>query len=450
MEKHFKAQIRLIDLVKKYFTSCKLAGIDVSLSPKCFMTTWAQSPGYFKLKHLTASSNFSFIIYLIKDLFSISFHHDLFCKQTMKKKEINNLIISYCREKNFKRDGSFFDDHFNISSKSINSFWLLISLDNFEPLNLNSNIFVIKKKKKNSFNILYLINCVIGKILSNFLNPRKLSHKISNMYVYTNEIRKIFYRLFKNTKIKNLILNYEGIPFQHGIVQEVKKINHKTKVFCYLHCAGWPLQLDLMYRLHLIDKLIVSGKDQKNVLKNFLKWPSKKISVIPSLRFHKTSIKNYGGFVFVPYEITSFKKYLDRFDFFLNKSANKSINNLKLRIHPLNKNSKKHKKFVNEIKRKITKHKQKFSKKLKKNCSVIFGSATGVSIQTLEYGVKIYHIPDNETTDVFSNKIWPNINVKKNITGVYEYCVKKRGQMFKEISTKNNFEKYLLPLTSAH
>ena len=62
----------------------------------------------------------------------------------------------------------------------------------------------------------------------------------------------------------------------------------------------------------------------------------------------------------MPYEITSFKKYLDKFDIFLDTAANKSINNLKLRIHPLNKDSEKHKKFVTEIKKKITEHKQKF------------------------------------------------------------------------------------------
>lgn len=452
MKEHFKEQIRLIKLVKKYLINCKKTGVDIALSPKCFITTWALTPGYFKLKSLTNSSNFSsFFINSVKDLFSICFHHDIFCKKkSIKKNKVNNLIISYCKKKNFKNDGSFYDDYFKTSSRNTDSFWFLISLDNFEPANLNKNIFVIKKKHKNSFSIFYLLNYLLNVISRNFFSFRKLPHEISNMYVFMKEVRRIFYLLFKNTKINNLILNYEGIPFQHGIIKEVKKINFKTKVICYLHCAGWPLQLDLIYRLNLIDKLIVSGKDQKNVLKKFLNWPNKKISIIPSLRFQKSNIKNYGGFIFVPYEITSFKKYLNSFDVFLNSAANKSINYFKLRIHPLNKNSDIHKEFAIELRKKIKKYKNKFSKKLKKNCSFIFGSATGVSIQTLEYGVKIYHIPDNENIDVFSNKIWPNIKVKKSIAGVYEYCVKKRGQMFQENSSKNNFERYLLPLTLAY
>ena len=447
MKHHFKEQIKLVSLVERYFINCKKAGIDISLSPKCFMTTWALTPGYFTLKFLTNSWNFSFFKFFMKDLFSSSYHHDLFCHKYIKEKKIDNLIISYCRKNNFQKDGSYFDDYFKTSSKNTNSFWFLISLDNFEPLKLKSNIIIIKKKKSGSFDIFYLLKNLSGNILRNFFSPRKIVHECSNMYIYMEEIRKIFYQLFNKTKIKNLILNYEGIPFQHGIIKKAKKINNKTKVLCYLHCAGWPLQLDLMYKLDLIDRLVVSGNDQKNVLNKFLNWPIKKISVIPSLRFQKTSIKDYGGFIFVPYEITNFEKYLNYFDNFLNSMPDNSINHFKLRIHPLNKNSIRHKQFAIELKKKIQTQKKKFLKKLKKNCSIIFGSATGITIQTLEYGVKIYHIPDNENIDVFSDKIWPNIKVKKNITGVYEYSLKKKGEMFKEIASKNNFKRHLLPLT---
>ena len=139
MKHHFKEQIKLVSLVERYFINCKKAGIDISLSPKCFMTTWALTPGYFTLKFLTNSWNFSFFKFFMKDLFSSSYHHDLFCHKYIKEKKIDNLIISYCRKNNFQKDGSYFDDYFKTSSKNTNSFWFLISLDNFEPLKLKSN-----------------------------------------------------------------------------------------------------------------------------------------------------------------------------------------------------------------------------------------------------------------------------------------------------------------------
>ena len=450
MNIHFINQLKIIKLANEYLKQCKKNGIDISLSPKCFMTTWAQTPGYFTIKFLTASANIKSIIFFIKDLFFIGFHHDLFCKNKIKTDKIDNLIVSYCTKKNFRKDGSFFDDYFKISSKDNNLFWFLISLDNFEPLNINKNILVVKKKKISSYNFFFLIKKIFLLFIKNFFSLTKILHKSSSSYIFMEEIKKIFSHKYKGIQINNLIVNYEGIPFQHGIIQKMKEINFNTKIFCYLHCAGWPLQLDLIYKLNLIDKLVVSGNDQRNVLKKFLNWPNKKLAVIPSLRFKKNKNNSYGGFIFVPYNVENFKSYIEKFKIFLNTISNKSFNNFKIRIHPLNKNSDRHKKFAIELKKIIKFYKNKFSNKLKKNCSVIFGSATGITIQSLEYGVKIYHIPSNEYTDVFSQKIWPNINVEQVMRGIYVYTIKTKNQMFKETSSSNNFNKYFLPLISSH
>ena len=82
-------------------------------------------------------------------------------------------------------------------------------------------------------------------------------------------------------------MNYEGIPFQHGIIKSLKKFNNNLKIICYLHCAGWPVQTDLIYREKSIDTLLVSGEDQKLVMTSYLNWPESKIFSIPSLRFDK-------------------------------------------------------------------------------------------------------------------------------------------------------------------
>jgi len=168
MNIHFINQLKIIKLANEYLKQCKKNGIDISLSPKCFMTTWAQTPGYFTIKFLTASANIKSIIFFIKDLFFIGFHHDLFCKNKIKTDKIDNLIVSYCTKKNFRKDGSFFDDYFKISSKDNNLFWFLISLDNFEPLNINKNILVVKKKKISSYNFFFLIKKIFLFFFKNF------------------------------------------------------------------------------------------------------------------------------------------------------------------------------------------------------------------------------------------------------------------------------------------
>ena len=49
----------------------------------------------------------------------------------------------------------------------------------------------------------------------------------------------------------------------------------------------------------------------------------------------------------------------------------------------------------------------------KSNLSLFFGSATGVCIQALEEGTNIIHFPNNEKIDVFSNKFWPSLKIKR-------------------------------------
>ena len=67
----------------------------------------------------------------------------------------------------------------------------------------------------------------------------------------------------------------------------MKKINNKLKTIGYLHCAPWPLQLDLIYKNQALDMMIVSGQEQKKVLRKYYGWSKKNINVIPSLRFEK-------------------------------------------------------------------------------------------------------------------------------------------------------------------
>ena len=104
---------------------------------------------------------------------------------------------------------------------------------------------------------------------------------------FSSEVTKIFDSLLKKLSLKNIIINYESVPFQNSIINKAKKFNKDIKIICYLHCAGWPLQTDLLFRNKKIDKLLVSGIDQKRKLVKYLNWPSKKIINIPSIRFEK-------------------------------------------------------------------------------------------------------------------------------------------------------------------
>ena len=440
MQELFKKQINLITKAKKYNYNCVEKKIDPSLSPLCFMTSWTVTPGYYKLLDLLNINNFK-LFFFFKDIFSISTLHNLRALGELDSSQnikIENLVISYCSQKNFDKEGNFSDDYFGISSKNRKYVWFLISLDHKYPKKIKKNIIIFKKENKKKYYLIFLIK--------KLLNNNKNLHSLSNFNIFSEIINKEFLRFFSNKIIKNVIINYEAIPFQHGLIQSIKNINKETNIACYLHCAGWPLQTELIYKEKKIDKMIVSSVDQKKKLIKYLSWPKKKIKSIPSLRFNKKKNYLFSGVVFIPFEILKKKTILKNFSNFINSLELKSLNKLTCKIHPLNQDSLKHKDLAVKINTIIKNNPNKFSNSSKKKSSILFGSATGVCIQALEEGVTIYHFPNNEVLDVFSEKIWPNIKVKKIAHKVYEYSLKQKNKNFLINNKKNKFDKYFLPL----
>ena len=152
---HFKKQIKIINLAKKFNNNLKFQKIDYSSSPLTYMTTWVKTPGYYQLKKLRRIIDYGKFTFFIKDILSIAKLYDLESVSSIDEKTFrnSNLIISYCSKNNFKRDGTYFDEFFGVETNIKNLIWVLISLDNYQPKNLGKNILIIKKKKIKVFQL---------------------------------------------------------------------------------------------------------------------------------------------------------------------------------------------------------------------------------------------------------------------------------------------------------
>ena len=446
MEDNFEKQIDIINKAKNFISNCIKKNIDISLSSMCYLTTWTKSFGHFKILGLSGLKRENLILFTLKNIISISKYHNLEIYGAGDPKKIKNLIVSYCKKENFDQHGNFYDNFFNFSSAEDKFSWLLISLDDFAPSNLKKSIFILKKKNKRKLNLFYLLKILLRIFFDRKHNIKDIFHYITSEYVFSYILMEKLNYKFKNTIIKNAIINYEGIPFQHAIIKTLKSLNKDIKTICYLHCAAWPVQTELLYRERLIDILLVSGNDQKKKLVKFLGWPDEKVSVIPSLRFEKNIKNEFGGYLFVPYEIFDSRKLVQRFENFLGNLPGQSLSNINLRIHPLNKNSLKHKKLALELSNIISKYNNKFTNMKKNTDSIMFGYAAGISVQAMEDGVTIYHFPYNDLIDVFSEGIWENVNVKKLDNYIFKYTLKKKDQMFFVNNEKDKFMKYVDPL----
>lgn len=432
---------------KKFLNEEKKRNIDTSTSPLCFFTAWANTPGYFKVLDLQGLKKKNQLLFVLKDILSISKNFDLklFFEGDKIKSSAQNIIISYATKKNFDKRGNFSDIYFDFNSSNKNFFWLLISLDNYIPFKIKENIAIIAKKDKKSFSLIYLLKYLLRTLVSSKFNPNIFRHYCWQEFNYSKVVFRLFENLIKNLNAKNLILNYEGIPFQNYLINKIKKINNQIKTIGYLHCAPWPLQLDLIYKNQSLDNLIVSGYEQKKVLKKYLGWSRKNVSFIPSLRFKKKKIKEFSGFIFVPYNLNNNNDYLERLEVYLAENKNKKSSlNFKVRIHPLNSKSQKHLDFKRRCEMLLIKYSSKQGK-TPNNQSLFFGSATGVCVQALEEGTIIIHFPNNKYLDVFSASIWSNLDINEIGKKTYMYKLKKKNYTFSLNNKKNKFLKYLKP-----
>ena len=81
-------QIKLLEICKNYLNFQKKENINVSTSPLCFFTTWAETPGYYKILSLSKLNPKSELIYIFKNLISISknYYLKIFYNKEKKKK----------------------------------------------------------------------------------------------------------------------------------------------------------------------------------------------------------------------------------------------------------------------------------------------------------------------------------------------------------------------------
>lgn len=440
--KNFVIQKKIINEIKNYNKKISKV-IDPSISPYSYMTPWAETLGYYQLQKILNNFKLSQLNFLFKDYMSASTNMSGFrLSKRVKDYKIKNyptLIISYCQKKNFKQ-GFFYDQYFNFSSKKKNYLWFLISLDNYIPKKISNNVVIFFNEKSAQNSKFSFLLFIIKYLFKNNYGVKNFPHWANSSFYFAEQIKKQFKNFFNFKTTKKVIINFEAIPFQHVLINEIKKMNKRIKIFCYLHCAGWPFQSDLIYRNKKIDLLFVSGVDQLKNCKKYLNWPKKKLRNIPSLRFSKSEQNDFSGQIFVPYEIINEKKNITNLGNFLKNSDDFSLNKFNLRIHPLNMKSKKHENFKKNIQKLLTIYKNKFSKKKVNKISIVFGSVTGITVQALESGVEVIHFPNDHRIDVFNEVMWPNIKIK-NFGGVYSYTLKKKNMNFWVKQKKPNFEK---------
>ena len=440
-------QLDIILYVKNYISKCKKLGLDVANSSFCFFTGYNGSIGniILKLKFSGLGFLFIFIKRFLLDIRNISTikNYEINKKQ-LNKKKYDNLIISSATKKDFMKNGSYLDSYFQTNSQDLpNTLWFLISADNIYPNKTNDNIIIFSQKKTViKYNLFYLLNIFFKTLIKTKFSPRKMMHQFSFFTQFSNAVTdQIFKKLF-NKNFKKVIIAYESQPYQNNIFNKVKKINSKIKTIGIYHTSLHPLPISLMNRKGSPDQLMISGKFQKKILVNYLKWPASSVKTVPAFRYVEKNIVNMSGFIFLPDDFVSPKIITKEFENYLKKCSPKSIGKLKVKNHPHKLLSKKHHKLKKSLEDIIDKYKNRFSKK-NKNESVFIGSTTSIII-ALETNINAVHICENPAFECYNDKIWKPLKVSQIGDKTFYYKLKKKKELISLSKKQNILRQYCL------
>ena len=156
---------------------------------------------------------------------------------------------------------------------------------------------------------------------------------------------------------------YEGQPFQNGIFKMCKEINNNVKTIGYVHSFPVGLPTNFVYRDGAPEELIVNGQDQYYCFEKHLNWNSKKIKILPSIRFKKGNLVNMAGFIYLPIIINSIDTIIKSLENFIINNKEIVLPSFMIKNHPLSVNSKKHLKLINQVNNLLLRHSTSFSKK---------------------------------------------------------------------------------------
>lgn len=444
-----RKQIELTNRVKNFLTKLEASNINSHLSSICYFTCWAETPGYARLKLWIKGWPyiFKFFFIIIKNILAISTHANYVevKKQTTSKK-YNTLILSWCFKQNFLPDGSITDRYFLENSKDIaDAYWILVSMDNYIPHNLNNNITIIKKKGIFKYNFISFFKILITIICKYRFSPRKIFHYIYYHSHLAEQISPIIKKELNQNDYKMFLMPYEAQPFQLNSILEAKKINENIKTVGYIHTVLTPNPCDYIYRKGSPDFLLTHGESNSEILKSQLGWPAKKLILSKSFRYRENKNRSLSKMIFTPYTIHNNKIFIREFKNLIKNSPSEYFPIIDIKMHPpMNWLQEiKHLKLKKELKKIMITYKNRFSKTpQRENISIFFG-VTAAIFEALETGVEVIHICSDPIFDSHSPDIWPNLEVKQLSSNVFHYNLKEIGKYIIFGEEKNTLNEVL-------
>ena len=426
----FEKQKQIIEFANKF----TLDNQNIYSEGRSYFAVFEKTLGYFLIKKKFNKFYFlSYALCLIKLFLNIKEVKLKIFNAQFATKNYRKIIVSWAFRDNFDKEGTYKDKFLNTKSDNDenNILWLLIYMDKELPARVGKNIVLIHKEKKLYQKLIFFLKYFFSTFkLKSFSSSIK---KLNLLSATSMQIKEILEKNFTDISVQNLLVVYEGQPFQKEIINFFKNKDKKILIEGYDHSAPPPLPINLIYDDFSPDYLLITGEAQKNFYKKYLNWPENKLKIIKSMRFTSNKSKFYQNKFFLPYELRDQNIIFSSLKYLLDHKIN--LKDMDIKIHPLQKNKKNHQSLVYKIK-KIISTNSNDPLDSEQNNSIFFGQTTAVII-ALDLGVTCYHICSDPVFDSYDSKIWEQINVTKLSNNLFKYTTHKKNSF---LSNGKNYE----------
>ena len=163
-----REQLKIFKNLKNFFLISKKFKESITSIDLFYFCPYGYSKGTAKLFSFNKKiySYKILIISIIKDFYKLLTLGSFKFLPAKKIFNYKTVIINWASKSDFKKDGSFYDKHFNINSSNCSDVhWVLIYLDYIPPKSLKDNISLIYNEKK-IFNLSSILKILFYSIFN--------------------------------------------------------------------------------------------------------------------------------------------------------------------------------------------------------------------------------------------------------------------------------------------
>ncbi len=399
--------------------------------PENYLSVWAAgSLGALRAQCLRAARpmSVSLLAAYIRNVIALGHQADHSLGVVADHGKYKRVVVSWCVASDLLPEGAVRSGYFNCTTDDLEDvLWVMLPLDGLLPQTKKDNIVFFSRNRTQSFSIsCFLKNLFFCLTKGTSLSPEGL---------FARKLADEFLAKIDAGAIAQILMPYEGQPWQHTLSWLLKKRHKDIQVLGDLHSCLPPFPVDFIKRCGAPDIVFMHGRGQKDIMMHALGWHDDDVKVVPSLRFGKSESADLRRKILLPYSFRDAGLLLDNLAFFYENFGSK-LPALEIRNHPVQSSSPLHQALIKSIEQIQAGYRAApDDEEMADDVVVVIGASSAI-IECLQRGMKVFQIAEDLVFDAYGPDIWAGIEVQYINENIVSYSLSPQ-QTYLEFGTSD-------------